>query len=116
MHETDKIEADIKDRPRLLVLVCRALARREQAAVKIMKGNSSSQQAQLLHEIKMMERCVSAHIVRFLGFSVLEAGLVLVMEYMPGGSLFEALGEGDEFQWYKRCASYQTSNSERCSI
>ena len=107
MHETDKTEVDTKGGMRLLMPKCRALARREQAAVKIMKGNSSNQQEQLLHEIKMMERCVSAHIVRFLGFSVLDAGLVLVMEYMPGGSLFHALGEGNEFQWYKRCASSQ---------
>ena len=70
--------------------------------MKVLKGNSSGHQAQLLHEIKIMERCVSAHIVRFLGYSVSDSILLLLMEYMPGGSLFEALGEGNEFQWYNR--------------
>ena len=80
----------------------RAIVRKEEAAVKLLKCGKSSEQAQLLHETKMMERCVSAHIVLFLGYSKSNGILLLLMEFMPGGTLFKALGEGVEFQWYNR--------------
>ena len=91
------------------VWLSRAIVRKEEAAVKILKAGLSCQQAQLLHEIKIMERCVSAYIVRFLGYSISDGLLILLMEFMPGGTLFKALEEGEAFRWYNRLTSLADS-------
>ena len=83
-------------------LVYHAFIRAEQAAIKIIQGGSKVKQAKLLHEIKVLEQCRSDYVVQFRGFSVSPVGLLLCMELLPRGTLFQALTSSDEFQWYKR--------------
>ena len=83
-------------------IVYQAIVRQENAALKIVKGGTAKEQARLLHEIKVLEQCRSMHIVKFLGYSVADTTLILCMELLSGGSLYDALRQGDEFQWYNR--------------
>ena len=84
--------------------VYRAIVRQEEAAVKLVTGASEQEKARFLHEIMMLERCRSTHIVQFLGYSVADSRLLLCMELMKGGSLWNALRQNDELQWYNRWA------------
>ena len=82
--------------------VYQAIVRQEQAALKTVRGGDPKEQARLLHEIKVLEQCRSVHIVQFLGYSVAGNRLLLAMELLRGGSLYNALRQNDEFQWYNR--------------
>ena len=86
-------------------LVLRAFVGQEEAAVKMVLGGSTLQNARLLHEISILEQCKSSHITRFLGYSVSNDGLLLLMEFMPGGNLAHSLKASTEFQWYNRSVS-----------
>lgn len=78
------------------------IIRAEKAAIKIVKGGDASSHARFLHEIKLLEKPKSAHIVQFFGYSIAPRGVLLCMEYLPGGTLYESLHRNGEFQWYNR--------------
>ena len=88
-------------------LVYQAVVRTENAAIKIVQGGSSAKQARLMHEIKVLERCKSCHIVQFLGYSISPEGLLLCMEYMNRGTLYHSLQDSDEFRWHNRWVDCQ---------
>ena len=73
---------------------------REEAAIKLIKGRSGEKE--MLQEIAVLERAKTNYVTRFLGYSVCPDGIMLCMEYMPGGTLFAALQQGQEFQWQNR--------------
>ena len=83
-------------------MVLRGKVWNEDAALKIVKGGTPAEHARLLHEIKILESCRSSHIVQFFGYSISTEGLLLCMEFLSGGNLYESLGASDEYQWYKR--------------
>ena len=74
----------------------------EEAAIKIVKGGGPEEQARLLHEITILDLCKSRHIVQFLGYSLAASDLLLCMEYMSRGTLYQSLQTCDEFQWHNR--------------
>ena len=73
---------------------------KDDAAVKIIKG--SGEEAEMLQEIMILERAKTKYVVRFLGYSLSPDGIVMAMEYAQGGNLYDALRDGEEFQWYNR--------------
>ena len=83
-------------------VVYEAIVRNEPAAIKMVSGSESKAQARLLHEITVQEKCKSMHTVHFLGYSIAGSRLLLCMELMAGGSLYNSLRQSDEFQWYNR--------------
>lgn len=83
-------------------MVFHAKVRQEQAAIKMVQGGSKKEQARLLHEIMVLERCKTIHVVQFLGYSISGSRILLCMEFLPGGTVWESLRKDDEFQWYKR--------------
>ena len=83
-------------------VVYEAIVRNEPAAIKMVSGSESKAQARLLHEITVQEKCKSMHTVHFLGYSIAGPRLLLCMELMEGGSLYNSLRQSDEFQWYNR--------------
>lgn len=83
-------------------MVLRGMVWNEEAALKTVKGGSPSEHARLLHEIKILESCRSRHIVQFFGYSICADGLLLCMEFLPGGNLYRSLGSDNEFQWWNR--------------
>lgn len=83
-------------------IVLHGTVHKEDAAIKTIRDRDRANQAALLNEITIMDRAKSDYIVRFLGFSVCRDGLLLAMEFMKNGTLFEALARSDDFQWYGR--------------
>ena len=79
-----------------------ATCNQEDAAIKIIAGRQRDTQLALLREMTIMEKARSNYIVRFLGYSVCQDGLLLAMELMQGGNLLEALAASGEYQWYNR--------------
>ena len=75
---------------------------KEDAAIKIIKGRD--EENEMLQEIMILERAKTKYVVRFLGYSITPDGLVMAMEYAQNGNLYDALRNGDDFQWYKRWA------------
>ena len=75
----------------MLAQVYLGVANWEVAAIKVVTGGGRSGQAKLLHEIEILERCRSQHIVQFFGYSMQRNQLLLIMAYMPGGTLYDAL-------------------------
>lgn len=73
---------------------------KEDAAIKMIKGRN--RESELLKEIAIMEKARTKYVVRFLGYSVCNEGTLLAMEYMEAGTLYHALRDSDEFQWYNR--------------
>lgn len=49
-------------------VVYRTRVRKADAAVKVVRGGDEREQARLLHEVKVLEQCNSAHIVQFYGY------------------------------------------------
>ena len=77
------------------------------AAVKILRrGSAAAKETKLLQEIQIYEKCQSAHIVGFLGYSLCPTSgfLMRYFEYMPGGKLSDSLRANEQFQWYNRWA------------
>ena len=83
-------------------VVYHAIVRQEEAAIKVVKGGTARDQARLLHEITVLERCRTTHIVQFLGYSRTSTSLLLCMEYCQGGTLWASLRRCDEYQWWNR--------------
>lgn len=77
-----------------------------EVAVKIATGNSAAQKEKFLHEILILKGCRDPNIVQFLGASVGDKQIVCVMEFMPGGDLYKAIGQdtGGQFLWRNRYA------------
>ena len=73
---------------------------REEAAIKLIKGRS--REKEMLQEIAILERAKTNYVTRFLGYTVCPDGIMLCMEYMAGGTLYEALHISEEFQWRNR--------------
>ena len=95
---------------------------KEDAAIKIIKGKG--EEKEMLQEIMILERAKTKYVVRFLGYSLSPEGIVMAMEYAQSGNLYEALRNGDEFQWYKRwtahllhtyCTTWPLININTCS-
>lgn len=77
-------------------------------AIKVVHSRSEEQQALFVQEIARLRVLRDPNIVMFLGASLQASRTVLVMEYLPGGNLWDALGkdviehEGDrQLQWYR---------------
>ena len=75
---------------------------KEDTAVKIIKG--MGEEEAMLQEIMILEQAKTKYVVRFLGYSLTSDGLLMAMEYARGGNLYDALRNGEEFQWYNRWA------------
>ena len=84
------------------------VARGEVAAIKVVTGGGRSGQAKLLHEIEILEQCRSQHIVQFLGYSMQRNQLLLIMAYVPGGTLYDGLHNLGHPQ--RRSRTYQYYN------
>ena len=101
------------------------VARGENAAIKLVFGGGRRGQARLLHEIEILERCRSTHIVQFLGYSMHRSQLLLIMAYLPGGTLYDSLHHpvrrSKTYQFYNRRALQRalqidhTGDSQRLS-
>ena len=77
---------------------------REEAAIKLIKGRS--REKEMLQEIAILERAKTNYVTRFLGYTVCPDGIMLCMEYMSGGTLYQALHINEEFQWRNRQAPW----------
>ena len=55
----------------------------EDAAIKMIKGRG--RESELLREIAILERAKTQYVVRFLGYAICQQGILLCMEYLPGG-------------------------------
>ena len=77
---------------------------REEAAIKLIKGRS--REKEMLQEIAILERAKTNYVTRFLGYTVCPDGIMLCMEYMAGGTLYQALHINEEFQWRNRQAPW----------
>lgn len=86
-------------------VVLYATVHKEDAAVKIIGGKQRDNQAMIIKEIIIMERARTDYVVRFLGYSVCQDGILLAMEYMAGGTLWQSLRRDDEYHWYHRSPS-----------
>ena len=75
------------------------------------KGGRPSEQARLLHEILILEKCRSSHVVQFLGYAISDDGLLLCMEFLSGGTLYESLKREATYQWYNRWAVVEHRNA-----
>jgi serine/threonine protein kinase len=77
-----------------------------EVAVKVAVNKSPQQTARFLQEIAILRACHDPGIVRFLGATVQQSQTLLVMEYMPGGDLYNQIkNDSDgEFLWYQRGA------------
>ena len=73
---------------------------KEDAAIKMIRGRN--RESELLKEIAILEKARTKYVVRFLGYSLCNEGILLAMEYMEAGTLYQALRQGEEFQWYNR--------------
>ena len=58
----------------------------EDAAIKMIKGRGNENE--LLKEIAILERAKTQYVVRFLGYAICQHGILLCMEYVPGGRTF----------------------------
>ena len=58
----------------------------EDAAIKMIKGRGNENE--LLKEIAILERAKTQYVVRFLGYATCQHGILLCMEYLPGGRTF----------------------------
>lgn len=74
------------------------------AVKKLLDDHRSSNERQFRHEINVLRNLRDDAIVRFLGASVTEGHVLLLMEYMAGGTLHHAI-QGDNpgrFLWPNR--------------
>ncbi len=77
-------------------------------AIKVVNSTSEVEQARFVQEIARLRVLRDPNIVMFLGASLQAMHTVLVMEYLPNGNLWDALGrdiisnEGNrQLQWYR---------------
>ena len=86
---------------------------REEAAIKLIRGRS--REKEMLQEIAILERAKTNYVTRFLGYSVCPDGIMLCMEYMAGGTLYQALHINEEFQWRNRQVDFSTDSARFAS-
>ena len=77
------------------------MARRNFAAIKIVRGGAEEQE-KLKAEIQMLKHSHNPYIVQYLGYSRYSNRLYLLMTYHPGGTLFTSLRRSDRHQYKKR--------------
>lgn len=101
--------SEIKVVPKCFFGFPRANVWSREVAVKMVKGGTLAEHARLLHEIRYLKACRSKHIVQFVGYSTTSDGLLLCLEFMSRGSLYNSLHNSSEHQWYNRWKVCRTS-------
>ena len=72
-------------------------------AVKVLKRDATTSKGmeRLLNESETLRKCTHECLVPFLGACLLTNEIMLVMELVPGGSLWQALHARSEVTWEK---------------
>ena len=79
-------------------------------AVKVLNESFQTEVYLLKREMQLLARVRSPYVTKFIG-AIFGPKMMLVMEFLEGGSLYESLAQGDPvtcntniFSWYKRYA------------
>ena len=85
-------------------------------AIKVALKQQPKHLQRFVREVAVLKSLTHPNVIRFLGAALQENQVILAMEYMPNGNLWDALAADttQAFSWYQRYAGHE-QNTNSCA-